>query len=113
MITDTVYWRGWEDDLCRSQPADYERNLCLVETLREEAALLGVFPQDDLLANIPAKTRRGADDFVRRTLVLPCREENTGIRIDMIFAQSAYEQQALCNGCVVCQWVRHRSVSPP
>lgn len=35
------------------------------------------------------------DHFVRRTLVLPCREETTGIRIDVIFAQSAYEQQAL------------------
>ena len=28
-------------------------------------------------------------------MVLPCREETSGIRIDIIFSQSAYEQEAL------------------
>lgn len=167
MIADTAYWRVWEDNFSRSQPADYERNLRLVEALWEEALLLGAFPQEDAFNNVPAKTRRerafmfrdllvrmageferraiaymliggqavllygeprltadvdvtvgvppeqlptvldvvrtlgwqvlvqNPHDFVRRTLVLPCRDEATGIRIDIIFAQSTYEQQAL------------------
>ena len=33
--------------------------------------------------------------FVRRTMVLPCRDEASGIRIDLIFAQSGYGQEAL------------------
>jgi hypothetical protein len=36
-----------------------------------------------------------AEAFVRRTMVLPCREEASGIRIDIVFSQSAYEQEAL------------------
>jgi len=36
-----------------------------------------------------------AGAFVRRTMVLPCREETSGIRIDLIFAQSGYGQEAL------------------
>lgn len=34
-------------------------------------------------------------DFVQRTMVLPCLESQSGIRIDFIFSHSAYEQQAL------------------
>jgi predicted nucleotidyltransferase len=33
--------------------------------------------------------------FVRSTLVLPCRDPETGIRIDLIFSFSPYERQAL------------------
>ena len=36
-----------------------------------------------------------AEAFVRRTMVLPCRDEASGIRIDLIFAQSGYGQEAL------------------
>jgi len=36
-----------------------------------------------------------AEAFVRRTMVLPCREETSGIRIGIVFSQSAYEQEAL------------------
>lgn len=35
------------------------------------------------------------EDFVRQTLVLPCEEPQTGIRIDFIFSNSAYEAEAL------------------
>lgn len=34
-------------------------------------------------------------EFAERTFVLPCLEENSGIRIDFIFSQSSYEEQAL------------------
>lgn len=34
-------------------------------------------------------------DFVPRTMVLPCLEPPSGIRVDFIFSNSLYEQQAL------------------
>ncbi len=34
-------------------------------------------------------------DFVARTLVLPCLEPSSGIRVDLIFSFSPYEQQAI------------------
>lgn len=34
-------------------------------------------------------------EFVQKTMVLPCVDPNSGIRIDFIFSNSAYEQQAL------------------
>lgn len=37
----------------------------------------------------------GPEDFVRRTLVLPCSDPETGLRIDLIFSHSEYERQAL------------------
>jgi predicted nucleotidyltransferase len=36
-----------------------------------------------------------ADSFTRQTLVLPCQDSQSGIRVDFIFSYSAYEQQAL------------------
>lgn len=70
MIADTACWRGWEDNLCRSQPADYERNLRLVEALWEEALLLGVLPQEDAIENIPVKARAERVFMFRDLLVL-------------------------------------------
>jgi predicted nucleotidyltransferase len=62
---------------------------------------LGVGPErlNDLLA-----LARGAawrvlvetpEEFVQRTMVLPLADSETGIRIDLIFSNSAYEQQAM------------------
>lgn len=34
-------------------------------------------------------------EFVRRTMVLPCVEPESGIRIDLIFSWSPYERQAI------------------
>lgn len=34
-------------------------------------------------------------EFVRETMVLPCLESESGIRVDFIFAVSPYEQRAL------------------
>ena len=35
------------------------------------------------------------DSFTRDTMVLPCQDTATGIRIDFIFSHSPYEQQAI------------------
>lgn len=35
------------------------------------------------------------DEFTLKTLVLPCRDQETGIRVDFIFSWSNYENQAL------------------
>jgi len=35
------------------------------------------------------------EEFVQRTMVLPLADPETGIRIDLIFSYSAYEQQAI------------------
>lgn len=35
------------------------------------------------------------DEFTTKTLVLPCRDRSTGIRVDFMFSWSAYEQEAL------------------
>jgi predicted nucleotidyltransferase len=34
-------------------------------------------------------------EFVRQTMVLPCSEPLTGVRVDFIFSSSAYERQAV------------------
>lgn len=41
-----------------------------------------------VLADSPA-------EFVQRTMVLPCQEPSSGIRVDFIFSLSAYEKQAI------------------
>ncbi len=35
------------------------------------------------------------DDFTRRTMVLPCSDPGSGIRVDFIFSFSPYERQAI------------------
>lgn len=35
------------------------------------------------------------DEFTRQTMVLPCEDPATGIRVDFVFSFSPYEQQAL------------------
>jgi hypothetical protein len=35
------------------------------------------------------------EDFVRRTMVLPCSDSETRLRIDLMFSHSEYERQAL------------------
>ena len=40
-------------------------------------------------------------EFVRRTMVLPCLDPSSGFRIDFIFSFSAYERQALARAVLV------------
>ena len=35
------------------------------------------------------------EDFVKKTFVLPAKDDDTGIRVDFIFSQTAYENQAI------------------
>lgn len=35
------------------------------------------------------------DDFVRKTMVLPSKEDETGIRVDLVFSFSPFERQAI------------------
>jgi predicted nucleotidyltransferase len=36
-----------------------------------------------------------AETFVPKTMVLPCREPGSGIRLDLLFSHSAYEREAI------------------
>jgi predicted nucleotidyltransferase len=68
---------------------------------------LGVGPEhaNDILA--VAKTSglealvESVSDFVHQTLILPCQQGGTGIRVDFIFSFSPYEQQALQRARIV------------
>ncbi len=68
---------------------------------RDIDVTLGVGPER--LAEITEFARASAwrllveapQEFVQRTMVLPCVDPESGIRIDFIFSHSAYEQQAL------------------
>ena len=52
-------------------------------------------------------------DFVQRTMVLPCLESASGIRIDFVFSFSLYERQAIERGRLVDLGKAHvRFVSP-
>ena len=41
------------------------------------------------------------DDFTRRTMVLPCRDPDTGIRVDFILSFSPYERDAIGRAVLV------------
>ena len=49
----------------------------------------------DLLLTINFSPLVEKDDFTMETMVLPCQDSETGIRINVIFSHSPYEQQAL------------------
>lgn len=68
---------------------------------RDIDVTLGVGPErlPDLLGFAQASAWRllveAPEEFVERTMVLPCAHPESGIRIDFIFSHSAYEQQAM------------------
>jgi hypothetical protein len=41
------------------------------------------------------------DSFTRRTMVLPCADPDTGIRVDFIFSSTPYERDAIRRSAVV------------
>jgi hypothetical protein len=57
MIKDVQFWREWEDEYLRNQPADFARNLALVEAMYKHARALGAFPPADPWEGIEAKIR--------------------------------------------------------
>lgn len=60
---------------------------------------------DDLLAivkqagwNVLVQSPR---DFVQQTMVLPCEDSGSGVRLDFIFSHSSYERQAMARTTMV------------
>ena len=64
-------------------------DITLGTTLEKLDVVLG------LVENIGLKSLEDPETFTRKTMVLPCQDPSTSIRIDFIFSFSAYEQQAL------------------
>lgn len=57
MIKDRALWEEWEARFVASQPADFQRNLRLLEAMYEHARSLGAFPPLDPLAGLEAKIK--------------------------------------------------------
>lgn len=49
----------------------------------------------NLLPKANLKPLVNPTEFVKKTMVLPCQETKTGIRVDFVFSWSPYEKQAL------------------
>ena len=74
---------------------------------RDVDVTLGVGPEKlsvilDLVRESEWQVLTGSPaDFVAKTLVLPCLDSPSGIRVDLIFSFSAYERQAIGRARVV------------
>lgn len=73
MIKDRAYWEAWEDRVILSQPADFNRNLALVESMYEHARKLGAFPTADPLEGIETKI------WVARVVNVPTNSGTNGL----------------------------------
>lgn len=60
MIKDIALWEQWEAEYIASEPADFQRNLQLVEWMYEHAFALGAFDSLDPLEGIETKIRLAA-----------------------------------------------------
>ena len=67
MIRDPEAWQAWEDELIRSEPADYHQNLRIFEAMCEHARRLGVFPPKNPLEGLEIKLRLARDLNAFRT----------------------------------------------
>jgi hypothetical protein len=57
MIRDRAFWEWWEAKNILSQPADFGRNLRLLEAMYAHASSLGAFPVPEPLAGLETKIR--------------------------------------------------------
>lgn len=57
MIKDGTLWSRWEAEYCASVPADFARNLALLEAMYAEARAVLAFPPADPLEGIETKIR--------------------------------------------------------
>jgi hypothetical protein len=57
MVRDKVFWGAWEDRYIASQPADFIRNLQLLDGMYELARALGVFPLVNPLEGLETDVR--------------------------------------------------------
>jgi len=73
VIKDRAYWEAWEARVILSQPADFHRNLALVESMYELARKVGAFPLGDPLEGIETKIR------VARVVNVPTNSGTNGL----------------------------------
>lgn len=52
MITNKKFWEEWEKNYIASSKSDYLQNLAIVESMLDEAIILGVFPLKNPLEGI-------------------------------------------------------------
>jgi hypothetical protein len=57
MIKDAAAWAAWEEAGPLREPADFQRNLRLVQAMYDLARTLGVFPPEDPLAGLETDIR--------------------------------------------------------
>jgi hypothetical protein len=57
VIKDPLYWEKWERETQLSQPADFRRNLRLLEAMYEEARALGVMASPQSLEGLESRLR--------------------------------------------------------
>lgn len=57
MVRDPNLWAEWEGSYIASQPADFQRNLKMLEAMYEYARFLGIFPLADPLEGLEVDIR--------------------------------------------------------
>ena len=57
MIKDPGLWEAWETEVVLRQPADFRRNLRLLEAMYEEARALGVMSVPQALEGLESRLR--------------------------------------------------------
>ena len=67
MIKDLLLWEKWERETQLSQPADFRRNLRLLEAMYEEARALGVMAVPPALEGLESRLRLAMVLNVRTT----------------------------------------------
>lgn len=67
MIRNPEKWREWEESGPLSEPADFKKNLQIVDAMYQFARSLGVFPPKDPLDGIEADIR------IAKALNVPAR----------------------------------------
>jgi hypothetical protein len=55
MIKDAALWEKWEAQTVLSQPAEFQRNLRLLDAMYEHARALGAFPPTNPLEGLETK----------------------------------------------------------
>ena len=74
MVIHPEFWAEWEARFVASEPADFQRNLKLLEAMYEHACALGVFPLADPLEGLETDIRVAKALNVRTTSPSPCAE---------------------------------------
>ena len=67
MIKDPALWEAWERETLLRQPADFSRNLRLLDAMYEEARALGVMSVPQALEGLESRLRLARVLNVRTT----------------------------------------------